>query len=262
MRVPVYQLCAFSREPFGGNPASVCILDEWLPSGVMTRIAASNGGTATAFLRDQGGPLAVRFFMAFGELPLVGHASLAAGAVALTRLRPETDRLAIGRGETELVVARERDGAVGMALSAVAPRAAAVGGQLAAALGTTVLDCWTSGNHYFALLEDAAAVAQLTPDMARLMAFDLDSVVATAAGDDDFDFVSRAFAPKEGLPEDPVCGSAHLTLAPYWAGRLGRPRLRARQLSPRGGEILCEMEGEAVRLVGHCATYLEGTIVI
>lgn len=262
MHVPIFQVSAFSRDPFGGNPASVCVLSEWLPDGTMLAVARNNAGSATAFLRDDGGPLSVRFFISLGELPLVGHASLAAAYVALESLRRDAMTLTIGRTGGALDVRREADGSVGIDLPAVPPRPGAPRERLAAALGEEVIESWTSGSHYFALLSDAEAVARLTPDMAQLTALDLDSVVATAAGGDGCDFVSRAFAPKEGLPEDPVCGSAHLTLAPYWSERLGRTTLRAIQLSSRGGELFCRLEGDTVHLAGRCALYLEGSITI
>ena len=262
MRIPVFQLSAFSRSPFGGNPASVCVLSAWLPDQTLLGVARNNGGSATAFLRDDDEGLSVRFFITLGELPLVGHASLAAAYVALTKLRQDASALTISRTGGKLDVRREPDGAIGIALPSVPPKPEAPRERLAAALGEEVLESWTSGSHYFALLRDSETVARMTPDMAQLMALDLDSVVATAAGGDGCDFVSRAFAPKEGLPEDPVCGSAHLTLAPYWSDRLGRTALRALQLSSRGGELFCRRDGDTVHLSGHCAPYLEGTISI
>ncbi len=262
VHIPIFQLSAFSRYPFGGNPASVCVLRAWLPDQTMLDVARNNGGSATAFLRDDDEGLSVRFFIALGELPLVGHASLAAAHVALTRLRQDASALTIARAGGTLDVRREADGAVGIALPSVLPRPQAPRERLAAALGEDVLESWTSGSHYFALVRDSETVARLNPDMVQLMALDLDSVVATAAGNDGCDFVSRAFAPKEGLPEDPVCGSAHLTLVPYWSDRLGRTALRALQLSSRGGELFCRRDGDTVHLSGHCALYLEGGISI
>ena len=262
MRIPIFQVSAFSQYPLGGNPASVCVLSEWLPDHTMLDVARNNGGSATAFLRDDVEALSVRFFISLGELALVGHASLAAAYVALETLRQGAMALTIGRTGGTLDVGREADGSIGIDLPAVPPRPGAPRERLAAALGEEVLESWTSGSHYFALLRDSEAVARLNPDMTQLTALDLDSVVATAEGNDGCDFVSRAFAPKEGLPEDPVCGSAHLTLAPYWSDRLGRTTLRALQLSSRGGELFCRLDGDTVHLAGRCALYLEGSITL
>lgn len=262
MRIPYFQVSTFSQDPFGGNPASVCVLSEWLPDHVLLGVARNNPGSATAFLRDDGSNLKVRFFIALGELALVGHASLATAFVALETLRPGTVELTIGRTSGTLKVRRGPDDTIGLALPSVPARPGAPHGLLAAALGEDVLESWTSGSHYFALLRDSEAVARLQPDMAQLTALDLDVVVATAEGGYGSDFVSRAFAPKEGLPEDPVCGSAHLTLTPYWSDRLGKTTLRALQLSSRGGELFCQLEGDTVHLAGRCVPYLEGSVAL
>jgi PhzF family phenazine biosynthesis protein len=259
MKLPVFQLDAFAGQVFGGNPAVVVCLKDWLDDTTLAAIAREHNISTTAFLRGSGDDFEIRYFLPIGELPLVGHASLAAAHVLLRMLRPGLESLTVRRRTGTLQISTAENGAVAIALPAAPAQVCAMPEGLAAALGVPIFEVRVNGAQYFALLESEAAVAGIAPDMEALMRLDRDGVVVTARGED-CDFVSRAFAPKEGLPEDPVCGSAHLALAPFWASRLGKERLRALQLSPRGGELHCALEGDRVRLAGQCTLYMEGTI--
>jgi PhzF family phenazine biosynthesis protein len=259
MRLRVFQLDAFTGTVFGGNPAIVIQVPDWPEDAILAAIAREHNISTTAFLRDAGEAFEIRYFLPIGEVPLVGHASLAAAHVLLRILRPERASATLRRPTGALEVAAGDDGGVAITLPAVPARPCAPPNGLAEALGVPVKEVRVNDAQYFVLLEDETAVARVRPDMDALMRLDRDGVVVTAPGTD-CDFVSRAFAPKEGLPEDPVCGSAHLALVPYWSERLGKPRHRALQLSSRGGELHCTLEGDSVRLAGRCALYLEGTI--
>jgi len=261
MKSTVFQIDTFTDRVLGGNPAVVVCLSDWLEDTTLAAIAQEHNAPTTAFLRESGNEFEIRFFLPIGELPLVGHASLAAAHVLLKLLRPGLAAATLRRRTGMLRVSTDDDGRVAITLPAVSAEPCVTPGGLAEALGATILEVRANGAQYFAVLESAAAVARVAPDMDALMRLDRDGLVVTARSDD-CDFVSRAFAPKEGLPEDPVCGSAHLALVPFWAERLGKRRMRALQLSPRGGELHCRLEGDAVRLAGRCALYMAGTIAL
>jgi PhzF family phenazine biosynthesis protein len=261
MQAPVYQVDAFASRVFAGNPAIVCCLTEWLDDGLLTAIAAEHNISVAAFLVERGEEFEIRYFMPTGELPLVGHASLAAAHVVLRILRPRLSKAVLRRTTGTLIVSRLSDRLLAIQLPVVQSRVCPAPAGLGAALGVSFSEVRESDGQYFVLLESEAAVSSVAPDMHRLMQLDRDGVIVTARGDR-CDFVSRAFAPKEGLPEDPVCGSAHLSLVPYWSDRLGRTEHRAVQLSPRGGELHCSLQGNEVRLAGECALYMEGTLHI
>ncbi len=260
MKLPVYQVDAFAGHVFAGNPAVVCCLDAWLEDAVLKAIAAEHNIPVTAFLVDRADGFEIRYFTPDVELPLVGHASLAAAHVLLCILHPDMPAATLRRKNGLLGVARQ-DHLLSIRLPVVSSRPCTAPVGFAEALGAPVAEVHMTDGRYFALFDDEAAVRALAPDMDALMRLDRDAVIVTARGDR-CDFVSRAFAPKEGLPEDPVCGSAHLTLVPFWSARLGRTQHRALQLSPRGGELHCSLESGEVRLAGRCALYLEGAIHI
>jgi PhzF family phenazine biosynthesis protein len=261
VKLPVYQIDAFASQVFAGNPAVVCRLEDWLEDAALTAIAAEHNISTTAFLVERGEEFEIRYFAGIGELGLVGHASLAAAHVILRLLRPEASQAVLRRRDGLLRVLRLEDGLLAMELPAAIAAPCPAPAGLAATIGAPFIEVRQTPAQYFAILENEAEVAALAPDMAGVMALERDGLVVTARGGRS-DFVSRAFAPKEGLPEDPVCGSAHLALVPYWAERLGRREHLALQLSPRGGELHCRLDGGEVRLAGHCALYMEGVIHI
>lgn len=261
MKLPVYQLDAFAGRVFAGNPAMVCCLGEWLDDGLLAAITAEHNMAVVAFLVERGTGFEIRYFTPIGELALVGHASLAAAYVVLRILRPDLSEVTLNRRNGTLTVSSLSDKLLAITLPVVPSRSCAAPAGLGAALGVAVAEVRVSDNQYFVFLDNEAAVTSLSPDMDILMTLDRDGVIVTAPGDH-CQFVSRAFAPKEGLPEDPVCGSAHLSLVPYWSDRLHRTDHLALQLSPRGGELHCSLKGAEVRLAGKCALYMEGAIHI
>jgi PhzF family phenazine biosynthesis protein len=262
MKLQVYQLDTFTGRSFGGNPAVVVCLDRWLDDATLLAIAQEHNAPTTAFLLEAADKFEIRYFLPIGELPLVGHASLAAAHLLLRMRHPELRSAVLQRrgGRLQVAAAEEGDVAIQLAPAPAAPCALPAG--LQEALGVTIENVMVNDAQYFALLQSRADVSGISPDMDALMRLDRDGIVVTAPGNGECDFVSRAFAPKEGLPEDPVCGSAHLALAPYWAERLGKRDMRALQLSPRGGVLHCTLDADGVRLAGRCALYLEGTITL
>jgi predicted PhzF superfamily epimerase YddE/YHI9 len=259
IRLPFYQVDAFASRAFRGNPAAVIPLRDWLPAPVMQAVAAENNLSETAFFVPEGAGYRIRWFMPEGEIDLCGHATLASAFVILTELRPELERVEFLSMSGPLAVTREGDlFCLDFPVRAPLPMPCPPG--LAEALGAEVKEVWLNRD-LFALLQDERTVRELTPDLGALARLEPTSFVVTAAGSD-CDFVSRCFAPREGIPEDPVTGSTHCTLVPYWAGRLGRTVLRARQLSRRGGELFCELRGERVRIAGPAVKVIEGSLLV
>lgn len=267
--VRLYQSDAFADRLFAGNPAAVCPLDAWLPEDVMQSIAAENKLSETAFFVGDNGRYHLRWFTPSTELPLCGHATLAAAHVVLTRLAPSLDRVEFDSLSGPLTVTRAAtppEGAAGDAGGQfltldfpAAPREEiAVPPRLIEAIGAQPLTAFANDDYYL-VLPDAETVASITPDIEALRLVDRRAVAVTAPGDN-CDFVSRFFAPKIGVDEDPVTGMIHCTLAPYWGQRLRKTTLHARQLSPRGGTIWCALDGERVQLTGQVVEYLEGSI--
>ena len=261
MKLPIYQLDAFASRVFSGNPAVVCCLPAWPDDALLLAIAREHNISTVAFLVARGAEYEIRYFTPLGELPLVGHASLAAAHVVLHVLSPERTTVTLQRRTGTLQVSKLPGDLLAILLPATSAARCAVPPGLAEALGVAFEEVRVTDAQYFVFFESQAAIENISPDMDGLMRLDRDGVIVTAPGEA-CDFVSRAFAPKEGLPEDPVCGSAHLALVPYWSERLQRAEHRALQLSPRGGELHCAMIDGEVRLAGQCALYMEGAISV
>lgn len=260
MRIRIFQVDAFTDRLFGGNPAAVCPLEEWLPDEVLQDVAAENDLSETGFVVADGDGYELRWFTPTSEVDLCGHATLAAGFVVLRYMEGSRDRVTFRTRSGPLEVWSE-DELLSMRFPGLPPEPDPEGEAAGEALGLRPAGALRAKDH-LAVYEEAEEVASLRPDMARVEALSGRGVIATApAGDGhEADFVSRFFAPGVGVPEDPVTGSAHCTLAPYWADRLGRDRLVGRQISPRGGTVICEVEGDRVVLSGGAVLYLEGTI--
>ena len=260
MRIPLYHVDAFSKTPFTGNPAAVCPLTGWLGDDVMQAIAAENNLSETAFFVPAGEDYDLRWFTPTVEVPLCGHATLAAAYVVLCFLRPAARQVTFGSKSGPLRVERAGKKLV-MSLPADPPSRAELPAGLTRALGREPSELWLA-NYALAVFDSAEAVASLTPDFPAILAYGR-NVIATAPGDSlGKDFVSRFFAPLFGVNEDPVTGSSHCVLMPYWAKRLGRDRLKARQISRRGGDLDCQLDGARVLLAGDCALYARGEIVL
>jgi PhzF family phenazine biosynthesis protein len=262
VKLPIFQLDAFTSKRFGGNPASVVILDEWLPDATLQAIAAENNHPETAFVVPRREHFDLRWFTPQVEMDLCGHATLAAAHVLLHQGYAPGNRVVFhyGGGTLEVEPDGERLAMDFPARMPVPVTEPAEADRVARALRARPREVHRSRD-LMAVFERQADVAALDPDFAAVAALDAFAVIATAPGDD-CDFVSRFFAPGAGVPEDPVTGSAHCTLVPWWSRRLGRRVLHARQLSPRGGELHCEDRGERVRLAGRVVEYLRGEIEV
>lgn len=260
--LPLYQVDAFASQPFQGNPAAVVPLPEWPEDSLLQAIAAEQNLSETAFIVDGDGDWELRWFTPATEVDLCGHATLAAAHVLFEHLGARGDALCFSTRSGPLRVRREQAGLV-MDFPAVASTPCQPPPALVAGLGLTPAHT-LAGTDYLAVLADAAAVAALQPDLGQLARLNRRGIIVTASGSDHgdgrYDFVSRFFGPAVGVPEDPVTGSAHCQLAPYWAGRLGRERLLARQLSARGGDVHCTLLGDRVALRGQAVTWLVGHI--
>jgi PhzF family phenazine biosynthesis protein len=257
MQFSIYQVDAFANRLFAGNPAAVCPLEDWLPDATMQAIAAENNLSETAFFVPRGDDYDLRWFTPTLETDLCGHATQASGFVVMNRLAPQKSMVRFHTKSGPLMVTRQGD-QFAIDLPAQPPSPCTMPPQFVAALGhkpAAIL----AAKKYLALYDREADVAALAPDTAALREIDRDGVIVSAPGRD-CDFVSRYFAPHAGIPEDPVTGSAHSTLVPYWAKRFGKTRLHARQISQRGGELFCELRGDRVVMAGRVALYLEGKI--
>ncbi|MBT3360582.1 MAG: PhzF family phenazine biosynthesis protein [Rhodospirillales bacterium] len=259
MNLQIFQIDAFTDNVFAGNPAAVCPLNEWLPDDQMQKIALENNLSETAFFVDTGDAFGLRWFTPAEEVDLCGHATLATAYLLLTRLTPEKARVDFDTRSGRLSVTRDGD-FLAMDFPAQPPRRMDTPQAIADALGGSPREFWAQRD-FMAVYETEAEVRVLKPDMAGLMDIDGRGVIATAPGEE-CDFVSRFFAPAVGIPEDPVTGSTHCVLVPYWSERLGKADLTARQVSPRGGELFCRNEGNRVRIAGRAALYMVGEIFV
>lgn len=263
VQLPFYRIDAFTRRAFGGNPAAVVPLQRWLDDPQLQAIATEENLPATAFFAPAGDELRLRWFAPSSELELCGHATLATAHVLFNRLQPQRDQLTFVSGAGRLEA--RRDGPrVALDFPALPPLQERSLEEVAAAIGVAPVEVWeAAGGRGLAVVADAAAVRTLRPNVAALSALPFSALIVTARGvDGDCDFVSRYFAPKHGVAEDFVTGSAHCVLTPYWAGVLAKPRLFARQLSSRGGELWVEDCGNRVRIAGECVPTAEGTLLI
>lgn len=259
MKLPLWQVDAFASRRFAGNPAAIVPLEQWLPDATLLAIAAENNLAETAYLVAQGDDYAIRWFTPGMEVPLCGHATLASAWVVMNRLEPGRAEVTFHSKSGPLKVVRDGE-RLAMDFPAIAVEAVQGNPGLVAALGMPPKALF-QGFQWLAEYESEAQVRALKPDFTARALLDIHGVIATAPGKD-CDFVSRFFAPAAGINEDPVTGSAHSRLVPYWARKLGKTRLFARQVSVRGGELWCELKGERVVMAGHAASYLEGTIEI
>jgi PhzF family phenazine biosynthesis protein len=264
-QIPFYQVDAFTSRAFGGNPAAVCPLRAWLPDEVMQAIAAENNLSETAFFAPDasGEGFDLRWFTPVAEVDLCGHATLASAFVLMTELEPARTSVTFATRSGKLPVVREGQ-LLSMNFPARPPRAIAPPAGFIEALGaqpTAVV----MARDLMAVFDDAETVRRLRPDIAKIAALDAYAVSVSAPGtgaDAGADFVSRFFAPRAGIPEDPVTGSAHCSLIPYWAGRLGRTRLKARQVSARGGDLTCTLRDERVDIAGEAVLTIKGAFLV
>ena len=257
----MFQIDAFAERIFEGNPAAVIPLESWLPDLLLQSIASENNLSETAFFVPSGSGFHLRWFTPVCEVDLCGHATLAAAHVLFQHLGYPGDSIVFNTRSGDLEV-EEKNGIFVMDFPSRPSNLCPPPEALIKGLGKVPIEVWT-GKSYIAVYESADDICSLVPDDTLLRSLDLQGVAVTAPGGrfkQGFDFVSRYFAPKVGVSEDPVCGSAHCALAPYWAERLGKNEMKARQLSRRGGTVFCEVRGDRVFLSGRAVTFLEGEI--
>ncbi|MGN6162178.1 MAG: PhzF family phenazine biosynthesis protein [Marmoricola sp.] len=256
--VRLFQLDAFATRVFAGNPAAVVVLDHQVEDAVLAAIAAENNLPETAFISGSGGEYAVRWFTPTVEVPLCGHATLASAAVVLERLEPERDAVTFESKSGLLLVRREADSYVMNFPARIPKPVGVIPHALTASLGTQPVEVAHDGFNYIARLASAQAVRSVRPQMDLIADLPVGGVIVTAVGDRDADIVSRYFAPAKGIPEDPVTGGAHCSLAPFWADRMDATEFNAHQASARGGDLTCSLIGDRVELKGSVVFFLEG----
>jgi len=262
MYLPVFHVDAFSTNPFGGNPAAVCPLADWLDDDLLRAVASENNLSETAYLVPRGDHYDLRWFTPRCEVKLCGHATLASAHVVMQILAPDSHSVRFEtRFSGSLNVSRDgnllaMDFPVNMPWSCPSAPAA-----LLESLGSVPASVVQVEDNYFAVYEREEDVRRIRPDLRVLEKLHPAGVAITAPGEN-CDFVSRYFAPSYGIPEDPVTGSTHCSLAPYWGGRLGKTILHARQVSERGGELWCELNGQRVTIKGSAVLTLRGELLI
>lgn len=263
MNVRIFQVDAFTKERFAGNPAAVMILDEYPADSVMQTIAGENNLAETAFVVRDGASddYRIRWFTPGVEVPLCGHATLASAAVIMERLEPSRTNVVFHSKSGPLPVTRTGTGYVlnfpaRLMQPVTAPQA------VLDAIGMTPVETYLDQFNYLAVVLDASVVRNLKPDFDAILKLDRPGFIVTAPGDNGYDCVSRYFAPQKGVPEDPVTGGAHCALAPLWSSKLGKTEIRAYQASKRGGELLCRVVGDRVELEGSAVFFFEGVASI
>lgn len=262
--LPVYIVNAFADRMQAGNPAAVVPLEgpDWPSAGMLQEIASENNLSETAYVTQRGNGYELRWFTPTTEVDLCGHATLAAAHVYYTERHYNAPEIVFHTRSGPLRVRKAAGNRLAMDFPVVPTEAVAAPALLREALGVDIVDC-RAGMDYLVVVRNAGVVSDLRPDLKLIERLERRGVIVTAAsgGDDkETDFVSRFFGPRAGIPEDPVTGSAHCALAPYWAQKLGKNVLQARQLSRRGGHLECEVAGSRVILRGKAHTYLRGTL--
>lgn len=259
MELTLYQIDTFTNRLFKGNPAAICPLHQWLPDRTMLTIAMENNLSETAFFVREANGWRIRWFTPVTEVKLCGHATLAAAYVYFQHIDSDADQVVFNSLSGPLTVIRDNEMlTLDFPIQRAEPREAPT--ILGHALGAEAQEV-LAADDWLVRLDSEETLRHLDPDMSLLRQLDRRGVIVTAEGRD-CDFVSRFFAPKYGIDEDPVTGSAHTILTPYWNERLDRNPMHARQLSPRGGELQCMLHGERVLISGMVAPYLKGTITL
>jgi PhzF family phenazine biosynthesis protein len=260
MKLTIYQVDAFTNKVFGGNPAAICPLEEWLDADLMQKIALENNLSETAYFVKKDDYYEIRWFTPTYEIDLCGHATLASAFVIFEILQAETDKIKfISHKSGELFV--EKNGNVltlDFPSRPVSP--AEVPSGLIEAIGKQPKEV-LKARDYFLVYENEQEILDISPDFTALLKIDAHGFIVTAKGDSS-DFVSRFFAPEVGVFEDPVTGSSHCNLIPFWAERLGKTELFGKQISARGGELFCELRDDRVKIGGNAVLYLKGEIYV
>jgi PhzF family phenazine biosynthesis protein len=261
MTIHIYQADAFTNRLFGGNPAAICPLAEWLSDETMQKIATENNLAETAFFVANAEGYKLRWFTPEFEIDLCGHATLASAHIIFTELGYQQDVIHFETVKAGVLTVKKDGDKYTMDFPSRPPIGIEAPNGLVEALGEKTPVAILRSRDYFVEYENEDDIRDISPDMFALSKLDTVGVIVTARGKK-ADFVSRFFAPGAGIPEDPVTGSAHCNLIPYWAGKLGKDKLHAYQLSARGGELWCELKGDRVLMSGNVVTYLKGEIFI
>jgi len=259
MKIPIYQIDAFSSKVFSGNPAAVCPLEEWLEDSLLQAIAQENNLSETAFFVPEGSGYHIRWFTPVAEVNLCGHATLATAFVIFSYFETSRSQVTFSSRSGRLAVVKE-DELLSMDFPSQPPVPCEAPKELLDGLRKEPLEVLCSED-YVAVFSIENDIIELNPDMGILKKLDLRGVVVTAQGNN-VDFVSRFFAPKFGIDEDPVTGSAHCALTPYWSNKLNKKNLHAYQVSQRGGELFCKDSGNRVIISGRAVQFMEGSITI
>lgn len=258
MKLELFQVDAFTNKVFGGNPAAVCPLDEWLPDSTLQNIAIENNLSETAYFVKEGDAFHLRWFTPGGEVDLCGHATLATAYTLFNELGYPDKTITFTGRSGNLYVHRTENGMT-MDFPLWPRKKIQTPEIITRALGKTPL-AFFSGYDAMAVFEHPEDIRNMQPDFHLLKQFETRGLLITAPGDKDYDFISRAFFPRLEINEDPVTGSAHCLLAPYWADRLSKTTLKAHQASTRGGDLLCTIKGDRLNITGQAILYLQGSI--
>lgn len=259
MKLDVYQVDAFAESLFTGNPASVIPFYEWPSDDLMQKIAMENNQSETAFFVPKGEYFELRWFTPEFEIDLCGHATMAAAHVIYEHMDYSDPAVVFVTKSGRLFVDREREGIYTMDFPAWPPRELQVTERVAQSIGVRPEALYANDRDMMAVIDSEKELRAIKPDMRLINELDCVCLIVTAKGEE-HDFVSRVFCPGAGIPEDPVTGSAHCALVPYWAERLNRDTLKAYQVSRRGGALSCKLAGDRIRLSGKAMTYMRGVI--
>lgn len=261
MQLKLYQVDAFTEKLFSGNPAAVCPLDRWLSDHLMQSIAMENNLAETAFFVKSGDRYEIRWFTPTVEVDLCGHATLASAYILFTIEHQPGDTIRFFSPRSGELVVTKSDDLFTLNFPSDVFAKVPLTGQITDAFNYKPIEAYRGKSDYMLVFEKEEEIRNIEPDFAKVAAMKSRGVIVTAKGSD-VDFVSRFFAPQSGINEDPVTGSAHTTLIPYWYERIGKEKLTARQLSPREGYLYCEYQGDRVLISGHARLYLRGEIDI
>ncbi len=261
MKIPIFQVDAFTSRVFSGNPAAVCILEKWLDDHLLQCIAAENNLSETAFVVPNNGYFDLRWFTPTTEVTLCGHATLAAAFVLFNIYQHPEESVHFQTRKRGRLTVTARSDLLEMDFPAIPVFNQSPPKGLFRALGVEPLEIYGSDEDMLVVLDSEQTIRRVSPDFALLGQVDCRGVIITARGEK-CDFVSRFFGPRVGISEDPVTGSAHCVLTPYWAEKLKKTFLHAFQVSGRGGELFCEHLGHRVKISGRAALYLKGEITV
>ncbi|GAA4729696.1 PhzF family phenazine biosynthesis protein [Flavisolibacter ginsenosidimutans] len=261
MKLAIYQVDAFAETVFKGNPAAVVPLEEWLEDELMQQIAAENNLSETAFFVKTDEGYHLRWFTPEYEIDLCGHATLASAYVIKNFVEPHAVEINFSTQKAGVLKASAKDGMYTLDFPSRMPQACEVPDKLFASLGISNAVEVLRSRDYFVVLPNEEAVRNVEPDYTLMKELDTIGVIVTAKGHE-ADVVSRCFYPGAGIPEDPVTGSAHSNIVPYWTEKLGKTKLFCQQLSARGGDLQCELIGDRVLMSGKCMLYLQGDIFV